>query len=199
MTNGWCNLVRPTSAQQRFMHNTETNATAERTKLRDRCQLRFEVRESDHDAVRSIVERTDFFRPDEVDVAVELVDERLKRGAVSGYDFVFAETSGSVVGYACFGPIACTLASFDLYWIAVDPAAQGQGLGRLVLAAAERQIAAAGGRRIYIDTSGQPKYAPTRSFYERTGFRCEARLVDFYAAGDDRLIFSKAVAANDAD
>jgi ribosomal protein S18 acetylase RimI-like enzyme len=179
------------------MHKAETKATAVHTRLQDRCQLRFELREADREAVRSIVERTDFFRPDEVDVAIELVDERLKRGTGSGYDFVFAEASGNVIAYACFGPIACTLASFDLYWIAVDPAFQGQGLGRLVMDAAERQIAAEGGRRIYIDTSGQPKYAPTRSFYERTGFRCEARLVDFYSAGDDRLIYSKSTAAND--
>ncbi|HEX3600392.1 MAG TPA: GNAT family N-acetyltransferase, partial [Lacipirellulaceae bacterium] len=186
------------SARQRFMHKSETKAAAVRRNLQDRLQLRFEVRETDREAVRSIVERTDFFRPDEIDVAVELVDERLKRGVASGYHFVFAEASGQLVGYSCFGPIACALASFDLYWIAVVPASQGQGLGRLVMNAVERQIAAAGGRRIYIDTSGQPKYAPTRSFYERTGFRCEARLVDFYAAGDDRLIFSKAVAANGA-
>jgi ribosomal protein S18 acetylase RimI-like enzyme len=181
------------------MHETKTPATGELITTPDRCQLRFEVRHSDREAVRSIVERTDFFRPDEVDVAVELIDECLKRGVASGYHFVFAEASDKVVGYACFGPIACTLASFDLYWIAVDPDFQGQGVGRVVMDASKRQIAAAGGRRIYIDTSGQPKYAPTRTFYERTGFRCEARLVDFYASGDDRLIFSKAVATNDAE
>jgi ribosomal protein S18 acetylase RimI-like enzyme len=146
---------------------------------------------TDRDAVRRIVDRTGFFRPDEVDVAVELVDERLTRGPASGYDFVFAQAGDSVVGYACFGPIACTLASFDLYWIAVDPQLQGQGIGQRLMAAAERRIAKAGGQRIYIDTSGQPKYAPTRAFYEHAGFRCDARLADFYAPGDDRIIFVK--------
>src|SRR3977135_447998 len=79
--------------------------------------LRFDVRPSDSNAVRSIVDRTGFFRPDEVDVAVELVDEHLKRGTASGYHFVFAESEGVVVGYACYGPIVCTVSSFDLYWI----------------------------------------------------------------------------------
>ena len=146
---------------------------------------------TDRDAVRRIVDRTGFFRPDEVDVAVELVEERLSRGPASGYHFVFAQADDSVVGYACFGPIACTLASFDLYWIAVDPQHQGQGIGHRLMNAAEVRIAEAGGQRIYIDTSGQPKYAPTRAFYERTGFRCDARLADFYAPGDDRIIFVK--------
>jgi ribosomal protein S18 acetylase RimI-like enzyme len=159
-----------------------------------RCLLRYEVRHSDRDAVQTIVERTEFFRADEVNVAVELVDEYLARGLASGYHFVFAENEGAVVGYACYGPIACTVASYDLYWIAVDPTQQGQGIGRQLIQATEAEIAATGGRRIYIDTSGQPKYAPTRAFYERSGFRCAARLVDFYAPGDDRLIYQKIVA-----
>ncbi|MFO0788626.1 MAG: GNAT family N-acetyltransferase [Pirellulales bacterium] len=156
--------------------------------------LRSTVRPSDRGAVRDIINRTGFFRSDEVDVAVELVDEHLKRGELSGYHFVFAESHGAVVGYACFGPIACTVASYDLYWIAVDPAQQGQGIGRQLMEAVEARITAAGGRRIYIDTSGQEKYAPTWGFYERSGFRCSARLVDFYAPGDDRLIFEKVIA-----
>ena len=158
-----------------------------------RWTLRLEVRREDSRAVRAIVERTGFFRPDEVDVAVELVDEHLQNGTTSGYHFVIAEAAGAVVGYACFGPIACTVGSFDLYWIAVDPARQRQGLGRVLMAAVAVEISAAGGRRVYIDTSGQEKYAPTRTFYERSGFRCEARLVDFYAPGDDRVIYGKAV------
>jgi GNAT superfamily N-acetyltransferase len=156
-------------------------------------RFRLTVHSADRDAVRSIVERTGFFRPDEVDVAVELVDEHLVRGVASGYQFVFAEVNDRVLGYACYGPIACTLASFDLYWIAVDPDYQGRRLGGALLRAVESQIASVGGQRIYIDTSGQPKYASTRGFYERQGFRCEARLVDFYAPGDDRIIYTKVI------
>jgi len=147
----------------------------------------------DREAVRSIIERTGFFRPDEVAIAVELVDERLSRGEASGYHFVFAEQADEVAGYACYGDIACTLGSFDLFWIAVDPRFQRQGIGRMLMAAVESRVAAMGGRRIYIDTSGKPQYEPTRAFYERSGFRCEARLADFYAAGDDRMIYAKAV------
>lgn len=101
--------------------------------------------------MRAIVERTEFFRADEEDVAVELVDEHLENGMASGYHFVFAEAAGALVGYACFWPIACTFGSFDLYWIAVDPAFQGQGLGRVLMAAAGAEIAAAGGRRVFIE------------------------------------------------
>ena len=88
------------------------------------------LRASDRDAVQSLVESTGFFRADEVAVAVELVDEHLSKGPGSGYHFVFAELQGEVAGYACYGPIACTVASYDLYWIAVDPQHQRQGIGR---------------------------------------------------------------------
>ncbi len=57
----------------------------------------------------------------EVEVAVELVQERLAKGLTSEYFFVFAEQDGKRRGLYLFGPIACTLASYDLYWIVVHP------------------------------------------------------------------------------
>ena len=158
-----------------------------------RCRFCDEVRPDDRQAVRALVESTEFFRADEIDIAVELVDERLARGSASGYEFIFAELDTALAGYACYGPIPCTTASFDLYWIAVDPRHQRHGVGRALMAAVESRVAALGGQRIYIDTSGKEQYAPTRAFYERNGFSCEARLQDFYAPGDDRVIYVKIV------
>ena len=60
--------------------------------------FRREVRESDREAVRSIVESSGFFSAAEAEVAVELVEERLHKGMASGYDFLFAERSGSGCG-----------------------------------------------------------------------------------------------------
>ena len=156
--------------------------------------MRLQVQPADRDRVRQIVESTGMFRPDEIGVAVELVDERLAKGEASGYHFAFAELSGRAVGYACFGPIACTISSFDLYWVAVSRELQGQGLGRRLVEESERQIRAMGGQRVYIDTSGRPQYTPTRRFYERCGYAVQATLPDFYAPGDDRVIFFKRLA-----
>jgi hypothetical protein len=44
---------------------------------------------------------------------------------------------------------------------------------------------------VYVETSGRRDYAPTRAFYERAGYRPEARLADFYAPGDDKWIYVK--------
>jgi ribosomal protein S18 acetylase RimI-like enzyme len=153
--------------------------------------FRHRVLPSDRHAVRGIVEATGFFRPGEVDVAEELVQEHLSRGEASGYFFAFAERDGRLAGYVCYGPIAVTEGSWDLYWIVVHPDVQRQGLGQALLEEAERLIAAAHGRQIYIETSSQPLYQPTQAFYARCGYRLEATMRDFYAVGDDKLVFVK--------
>jgi ribosomal protein S18 acetylase RimI-like enzyme len=94
-------------------------------------------------------------------------------------------------GYACFGPHSLTQGTYDLYWIVVDPTAQGHGIGHALLARVEAEVQARGGRLLLVETSGTPAYAPARRFYESSGYRCEAVVHDFYAPGDDLLIFSK--------
>ncbi len=147
----------------------------------------------DGERVRRLVDITGFFDPEEVAVAEELVEERLARGDASGYHFIMAEHYGRLAGYACFGPIPCTAASYDLYWIAVHPDFQGRGLGGRLLTEAERRIKAAGGRRIYVDTSQRVQYASTRAFYESRGYRLETVLQDFYAVGDGKAIYCKSL------
>ncbi len=153
--------------------------------------LRTEVNPGDRQRVREIVESTGFFTPAEIDVAVELVDERLHKGDASGYYFLFAEQEGVTVGYTCYGPIACTIHSFDLYWIAVDQQSQGLGIGRELLTASEKRIHEAGGSRIYVETSSKPEYHSTRTFYEHTGYILDATVIDFYAPKDDKCIYVK--------
>ncbi len=99
-----------------------------------------------------------------------------------------------VVGYACYGITPLTGGGvYDLYWIAVDPTLQGGGVGRLLMAHVEREVKAAGGRKVLVETASKPSYAATRAFYERIGYVEEARLRDFYAEGDDKLIYSRRV------
>jgi len=150
------------------------------------------VLESDRRGVREIVASTGFFSDAEIDVAEELVDERLRKGEASGYLFVFAEdAAGRVMGYACYGPVPCTLRSFDLYWIAVRDEARGLGLGRAVLAEVEARLRASGGGKLIAETSSRDQYAPTRAFYLAVGFTEEARIRDYYAPGEDVLYFTK--------
>jgi len=166
-------------------------------------RIRQTVEAGDTAAVRSIVASSGFFHEPEIEVAVELVEERLRLGPPSGYHFLFAEVAdeGTVlagegmrlktVGYTCFGPIPCTRSSFDLYWIAVDEAHRHGGIGRMLLAETERAIRNLGGSRVYVETSSRELYAPTRVFYERNGYAKEAQLKSFYAPDDDKVVYSR--------
>jgi D-alanine-D-alanine ligase len=158
---------------------------------RHELNLRHHATEGDPAAVRLLVKATGYFTAEEADVAEELVNERLSKGPDSGYHFVFAELEGKLAGYACFGPVPLTVSSYDLYWIVVSPEFQKRGLGKILLEETERLARLAGGTRLYADTSGRAQYAGTRAFYERAGFGRDARLEDFYAPGDAKLIYSK--------
>jgi ribosomal protein S18 acetylase RimI-like enzyme len=156
--------------------------------------LREETLPADVEAVRDLIAATGFFNAEEVSIAAELVEERLLRGPESGYEFLFAEREGSLIAYSCFGRIPCTQASWDLYWIAVHPQAQGTGLGRRLLQMTEDRVSALGGGAVYAETSGRSQYAPTRAFYTSCGYATAAVFEDFYAPGDAKYVFLKKLA-----
>jgi len=157
--------------------------------------FRNSVSEKDLAAVRQMAESTGFFYPEEVDTAVELVEDRLAKGSRCGYHFLFAEQDGHPVGYTSFGPIALTKESYDLYWIVVAKDYRGKGLGTQLLEQTEEVIASYGGRRLYIETSARPLYTPTRAFYLARGYSQIAEIEDFYAPGDAKAMYLKILRA----
>jgi len=156
--------------------------------------FRDKVRPDDVELVGEIVRSTGFFTPDEVAIAMELVEEHLSRGPVrSGYYFTFCEVEGQVVGYACFGPIAGTKESFDLFWIAVSNFWRGKGLGRAIIHQSENIIQSMGGHRIYVETSSRDQYLPTLRFYMNNGYLIQTTLDSFYSPGDGKIILLKMI------
>ena len=155
--------------------------------------FRTDVRSGDREHVREIVSATGFFSPAEIAVAVELVDEFLAKGAASGYQFLFAERGDRTLGYACFGHIAVTAHSFDLYWVAVRPECQKDGIGRALVRQVEAAVSAQGGKRVYAETSSREQYGPTRAFYERCGYQVDAVQDEFYGPGDAKVVYVKVV------
>ncbi|MFH1102995.1 MAG: GNAT family N-acetyltransferase [Pseudomonadota bacterium] len=156
-------------------------------------RFRDEVVIKDPARIRELIIRTGFFTPAETDIAEELVQTRLEIGDKSGYFFILAEKGELLAGYTCFGPIPLTEMSHDLYWIAVHPDFQGEGLGRKLMEKSEKRIREAGGTRIYVETSSRDQYAGTRAFYETLGYRQEAVISDFYRPGDSKVIYCKVV------
>ena len=149
----------------------------------------------DKAAVMTLIEATDFFHSHEVIVAEELVDVYLNDPVQTDYRVIVVEDDrGAVAGYLTFGPTAMAVGVYDLYWMAVDPKAQGQGFGLKLVEWLEDFVKAEGGRLIIIETSSTPKYDPTRRFYLGLKYTEVARIPDYYQDGDDRVIYTKRLA-----
>lgn len=145
----------------------------------------------DREAVRAIVSSSGFFPPHEVEVALELIDDGLAKGAASPYRFLFPAGEDPPRGYACYGPNTLTQGSWDLYWIAVHADQRGRGLGAQLLDEVVRCARADGGRVLWIETSSRAIYDPTHAFYLAHGCREVARLPGFYARDDDKVVYAR--------
>jgi ribosomal protein S18 acetylase RimI-like enzyme len=154
--------------------------------------------------IEEILQATGVFRDEEVAVALELFDEGIGPTPGTRYpapgtaerdpDYLFIgafAASGELMGFACYGPTPGTDRTHDLYWIAVHPGAQGAGAGTHLLDEVERRLRNVGARLLVVETSGRDEYRATRGFYAAREYAVSARVRDFYAPGDDRIIFTK--------
>ncbi len=143
--------------------------------------------------IRKLLWETNAFRSDEVEVALELIDECLTYSAFNpeNYQIYSAIEDGKLLGYVCFGKTPMTLSTYDLYWIAVAREAQGKGIGRKLFEFTCNEVQKQGGKLIVIETSSQAQYEKTRRFYEKIGCQLEATIKNFYRVGDDKLIYTK--------
>jgi GNAT superfamily N-acetyltransferase len=155
------------------------------------------LRPRDRDRVAELLVSTAVFSPDEIDVALQLFDATVHDGAkgaddahVPDYEFTGAFEGERLLGYACAGPTPATEGTFDLYWLAVDAAAQGKGIGTTLVRAVERELRERGARLLLVETSSRPDYSNTRAFYARCGYSEAARIRDFYAPADDRIMLT---------
>lgn len=118
-------------------------------------------------------------------------------GFLSGDDsesvWMTAEEDRNAIGFCFASPEALTEGTWNMLAIAVLPAKQGGGAGSAMVAALEKHLAEQGNRILIADTSGTDDFAQTREFYRKNGYTEEARIRDFWAAGDDKVVFWKAL------
>ena len=150
-----------------------------------------ELTEQDVPHVVRLATTSGTFNPIEIQCVKELLNAYREHGEASGYSFLIYMEGSNVLGFACFGPHALTDGTFDLYWIAVDAGARKRGIARALLLRVEEQARCQGGRLILVETSGTPAYTPARRLYESCGYHYQAVIHDFYAVGDDLIVFGK--------
>jgi len=158
------------------------------------------LRRNDRAGIEGILRETKVFLEAEVQCALELIDVYLNNADQKDYQLACAvDAADQAVGYVCYGPTPMTFGTYDLYWIAADPAWHGRGIGSLLIEYVERQVCqptlpatkAEPARLLIIETSSLPRYESARRLYQRHHYREVARIPDFYADGDDRVLYTK--------
>jgi len=139
--------------------------------------------------VAYLVDATDMFPSDMLEgmTAVYFAGDRETQR------WIVAERDGSVEGVAYSVPEPLTEGTWNTLLICVDPAAHGQGIGTALMRHIEGELRGQGARVLLVETSGTPGFERTRGFYDMLGYDREARIRDYYTAGDDKIIFRKAL------
>lgn len=130
--------------------------------------------------------------------AVELFPSDMLAGMLAPYlsghgtqDQWLTCEDGMPLGVAYFVPERLTDRTWNLLLIAVHPDHQGKGHGMALLRSVEAALRKLGGRMLLIETSGLAGFEAQRGFYRKCGYEEEARIRDFYQAGDDKVVFRK--------
>ena len=102
-----------------------------------------------------------------------------------------AEDKGKAISLGYCAPERLTEGTFNLYAIAVDKAYQGKGIGKQMMNYIERTLLQNGNRILIVETSGDPSFHQTREFYGKCNYVRQAVIPEFYAKGEDKVIFWK--------
>ena len=151
------------------------------------------IQPSDRELIIAVTDETRAFVPEELTVVGEIIDEYFHDPEGSGYYFLIAEHDGDFAGYLCYGPAPLTHGAWDMYWCAVSPGLQGQGIAGSLFTMAANHIKSLGGRLILIETSSNPHYKAARSLYITLGYKHVSTIPDFYNPGDNKETFWKAL------
>jgi ribosomal protein S18 acetylase RimI-like enzyme len=142
---------------------------------------------------------TGFFKPTDVEILREVLDDYHAFNQADGHRAVTYERDGQITGFAYYAPVSMTAGTWTLWWIAVSKVTQSRGIGGELLRHAEQDVISQGGRLMLIETSSVETYEPTRKFYLKKGYEQEALVRDYYTDGDGLVIFRKRLAQPGAE
>ena len=149
---------------------------------------------ADTPALRAMTEGTGLFLPLEVTALEGVLHDYHSGTDVEGHLCVTYEQAGQPIGFAYFAPTEMTDRTWHLWWIVVDKKIHAKGVGGKLLKHAEETARAQNGRLMIVETSGLPNYDLTRKFYLKQGYEQAATLKDFYADGNDMVVYRKRLA-----
>ena len=148
----------------------------------------------DSAAVIDLVIAAEMFSADEAWLVEGMLADYFDGNKDDGHVCVI-DDEGGPLGVTYYQPKSAADRVWDLTMIAVQPACQGQGRGAAMLRSVEEDLRTRDQRLLLVETSALPQYDRTRAFYVKCGYEEEARVRDYWAAGDDLVVFRKALNA----
>ncbi|NEO98816.1 MAG: GNAT family N-acetyltransferase [Symploca sp. SIO2E9] len=149
---------------------------------------------NDKEALMAIADAIGLFTAQELQELGSMLAQYFDGNLGSEHFWITYDNDG-LVGVAYYAPEPYANGTWNLYFIAVHPDYQGKGIGTKLLHYVEQTLTARGERLLLVETSGLPNFEHTRAFYRKHGYDEEARIREFYRAGDDKIIFRKALTA----
>lgn len=146
----------------------------------------------DKPPIMAIAEAIDLFSPQEIEQLGDMLTEYFNKDSDG---FWIVADDGIVLGVAYCAPEPYTDGTWNLYFIAVRPDRQGEGIGTQLLQYVEATLNAGGERLLLVETSGLANFDRARGFYRKHGFEEVARIREFYRAGEDKIVFRKALSS----
>lgn len=150
-----------------------------------------EAAPADTPTLCDMADATGMFKPHEILTLREVLDDF--HADEESADRCRVWDDGVLRGFVYYAAEPMTLGTWSLWWIVVATSGQGRGLGGRMLRHVEDDIRSLGGRVLFVETSGLPTYEPTRRFYLKHAYDEEATLRDYYAPGDDQVVYRKAL------
>ncbi|MBX9885212.1 MAG: GNAT family N-acetyltransferase [Novosphingobium sp.] len=122
----------------------------------------------------------------------DMIDGYLTDGSSQDI-WLVCEEQGEAIGFCYCVPEQLAAGTWNMLALGVSPSRQGKGAGKVLVAALESRLRGSGERVLIAETSGTEEFAGTRAFYRACGYAEEARVRDFWAPGDDKVVFWKAL------
>jgi ribosomal protein S18 acetylase RimI-like enzyme len=145
---------------------------------------------ADAAAVMALLKASGQFDDDGLVFIGGILDEHLNR---HGPAIWLTADDGVPVGVAYCAPEAVASGTWNLLMLWTREDRQARGFGKQLLDHLEQEPRQRPARLLIVETSSLPAFAAARAFYAKRGFCHEATIRNFYAAEDDKLVFTKPV------
>jgi ribosomal protein S18 acetylase RimI-like enzyme len=149
------------------------------------------LKQADAPIIEKFLGKVKAFSKSEVGVAMELVNSAANNPKQTDYNVFVYVDSKNILGYYCAGKRPLTDAVYDLYWIVTNPEHPKKGIGKMLLTHAEKFVLSKNARWLLAETSSTENYAAARNFYLRNHYSIIAEINNFYAVGDNLMVFGK--------